>query len=303
MSDNFKGILAMLASATGFILNDALIKLMTSELPNGQIIFLRGLVAASIMGLITSITGGWRPPRVLFRPAMVVRMIAAAAATLLIVASLRHLPIATTNAILQVSPLIVTAGAALFLGAHVGWRRWTLSLLGFLGVMLIVKPGTASFVPASALALICLAATSTRDLLTRFIDRAVPSILVTFATAVAVAMSGLALMPLEVWIVPSAHALTLLMFTAVCHVVAYHFGVVAMRMGEIPVVSPFRYTAILMALILGYLVWGDVPDPLSVIGIAVIVAAGLGMLYLERVRARARLRLKPAALANVKVAA
>lgn len=290
MTNNIKGVLAMLASATGFVLNDALIKFMTSELPNGQIIFLRGLVATSIMGLIASITGGWRPPSVLLKPALLVRTLAAVAATLMIVATLRHLPLATTNAILQVSPLIVTAGAAIFLGAHVGWRRWLLSVMGFLGVLLIIKPGTASFVPAAGLALLCLAATSTRDLLTRFIDHSVPSILVTFATAAAVTVSGLALIPFETWVVPTPNTLMLLLATAACHVVAYHFGIVAMRIGEIPVVAPFRYFAIVLALILGYLVWADVPDVVSTIGIAIIVLAGLSLLALERSAAKSRAR-------------
>jgi drug/metabolite transporter (DMT)-like permease len=282
MSDNVKGVFAMLASAAGFVVNDATVKFVTTELPDGEIIFLRGLIATSLMGLVTSISGGWRPPRVLFRPAMLTRLLAAAVATLLIVASLRHLPLSTTNAVIQVSPLMVTAGAAVFLGAHVGWRRWTMSGLGFLGVMLIVKPGTAGFVPAAWLVLVCLFATSTRDLLTRFIDHSVPSILVTFATSAAVMMSGLALMPFETWVVPSPRALQLLMFASGCLFVAYHFGVVAMRTGEIPVVAPFRYASIVLALLLGYGIWGHVPDAMSLFGIALIISAGLLLLYFER---------------------
>jgi drug/metabolite transporter (DMT)-like permease len=282
MSDNVKGVLAMLVSAAGFVANDATVKLVTAELPNGEIIFLRGLVATSLMGLVTSISCGWRPPRVLLQPAMALRLLAAAFATLLIVASLRHLPLSTTSAVLQVSPLMVTAGAAIFLGAHVGWRRWTLSLIGFLGVMLIVKPGTAGFVPAAWLVLICLFATSTRDLLTRFIDQSVPSILVTFATSAAVMLSGLALMPFEAWLVPSPRALELLLFASCCVFVAFYFGVVAMRTGEIPVVAPFRYASIVLALLLGYLIWGHMPDAVSLAGIALICTAGLFLLYTEK---------------------
>lgn len=286
MSENVKGVLAMLASAAGFVVNDATIKVVTTELPDGQIIFLRGLVATALMGLVTSILGGWRSPRVLLQPAMVIRLLAAALATLLIVASLRHLPLSTTNAIIQVSPLIVTAGAAVLLGAHVGWRRWSLSLLGLFGVMLIVKPGTASFVPAAWLALVCLLVTSTRDLLTRFIDHSVPSILVTFATSAAVMLCGLALMPFETWVVPSPGALKLLLFASGCLFVAYHFGIVAMRTGEIPVVAPFRYAAIVLALAFGYGIWGHVPDAISLVGIALICTAGLILLYTERSAAR-----------------
>ncbi|MFV0296359.1 MAG: DMT family transporter, partial [Hyphomicrobiaceae bacterium] len=213
MSENMKGITAMLMSAIGFITNDAIVKLITAELPNGEIIFLRGLVATSIMGLICSILGGWRSPRVLLQGAMLTRLIAAASATLFVVASLRHLPLANINAILQVGPLLVTAGAAILLGAHVGWRRWVASCIGFAGALLIIKPGTSAFVPAIWLALACLMSSSTRDLATRFVDRSVPSIFVTFAASAMVMMAGLGLAPFETWIVPSPHALTLIMAT------------------------------------------------------------------------------------------
>lgn len=286
MSDNFRGILAILFSAAGFITNDAIVKLITAELPNGQIIFLRGLLATSIMGLITSILGGWRSPRVLLRPAMAIRLVAAAFSTLFVVASLRHLPLATINAILQVSPLVVTAGAAVLLGAHVGWRRWLASFVGFVGVLLIIKPGSAGFVPEIWLALACLAASSTRDLTTRFIDHSVPSILVTFAASAMVTLAGLALLPFETWVQPSARALILISIAAGCLFVAYHFGVVAMRTGEIPVVAPFRYATILGALVLGYAFWGHIPDAISMAGIVLIVLAGLYLLYRERVRQR-----------------
>ncbi|MGE3916167.1 MAG: DMT family transporter [Hyphomicrobiaceae bacterium] len=282
MTDNLKGIVAILASAAGFVTNDAIVKLLTEELPNGQIIFIRGIVATAIMAVVTTLMRGWRSPAVFAEPAMLVRLVAAAASTLLVVAALRHLPLSTTNAVLQVAPLVVTAGAALLLGAHVGWRRWTASLVGLLGVLLVIKPGTDSFTPAAWLALACLMASATRDLTTRFVDRSVPSILVTFAASAVVCLAGLALYPFEVWIVPSVRASVLLLATSCCLFVAYHFGVVAMRTGEIPVVAPFRYASILGALALGYAFWGHVPDIVSLVGIALIVGAGLYILYRER---------------------
>jgi drug/metabolite transporter (DMT)-like permease len=290
MNDNLRGILAMLASATGFVANDATVKFVTQELPNGEIIFLRGLVATALMGIVTAMMGGWRSPRVLLKPAMVLRLLSAVVATLFVVAGLRYLPLATTNAIIQASPLLVTAGAALLLGAHVGWRRWAASLLGFLGVLLIVKPGTAGFVPAAVLALIALAGAATRDLTTRFIDQSIPSIFVTFATSAIIMFAGLGLISVETWVVPSARATWLILFSSVCLFVAYHFGVVAMRTGEIPVVAPFRYVSVLLALVIGYAIWGHMLDTVSLCGIALIVIAGLFLLYCERLAAQARAR-------------
>lgn len=304
MNDNLKGILAMLASATGFVANDATVKFVTQELPNGQIIFFRGLVATALMGLVTSILGGWRSPAVLIKPAMALRLAAAALATLFIVAALRHMPLATTNAILQVSPLLVTAGAAVLLGAHVGWRRWTASCIGFVGVLLIVKPGMDGFVPEAWLVIAALIGSSMRDLVTRFVDHSVPSIFVTFATSAVITLVGLGMMPFETWIMPTPRALWLILLSSVCLFCAYHFGVVAMRIGEIPVVAPFRYTAVVLALILGYAIWGHMPDTISLTGIALIVAAGLYLLYRERavVRGRVEAPAESAPLGKAKVA-
>jgi len=298
MSDNLKGILAMLASAAGFVTNDAIVKFVTQELPNGQIIFLRGLAATALMGVITTIMGGWSSPVVLLRPAMALRLAAAAFATLFIVAALRHMPLATTNAILQVSPLLVTAGAAILLGAHVGWRRWSASFVGFLGVLLIVKPGMDGFVPEALLVIVALVGSAGRDLITRFVDQSIPSIFVTFATSATVTLVGLGLMPFETWIMPSPRAVWLILLASVCLFFAYHFGVVAMRTGEIPVVAPFRYTSVVLALVLGIAIWGYIPDPVSLAGIALIVLAGLYLLYRERVVARERASSRQAAPAR-----
>lgn len=287
MNDNLRGILAILASACGFVVNDALVKLATSELPTGEIIVVRGIMATAILAVAASIGGAWRSPRVLLRPAMATRIVAAAVATLCIVAALRHLPLATTSAILQVTPLAVTAGAALLLGAQVGWRRWLASIVGFLGVLLIVRPGSEAFVPQVWIAILALVFTSTRDLMTRFVDQDVPSLLVAVASSAAVGLAGLALLPFETWVVPSPRALALLAGAAVCLYFAYYLGIVAMRVGEISVVAPFRYSLIILALLISYVIWGHVPDVPALVGTAVICGAGLYLLHRERVRQRA----------------
>ena len=183
MTDNLRGILAILASATGFGVNDALIKLVTEELPTGEIIVLRGLLATNILAYAATLASAWRPPRILLQPAMLIRLVASAFATLFVVMSLRHLPLPTIAAILQVTPLAVTAGAALLLGATVGWRRWTASLVGFSGVLLIIRPGSASFVPEVWIAIVTLVFAATRDLTTRFVDHSVPSLFIAVASS------------------------------------------------------------------------------------------------------------------------
>lgn len=286
MTDNLRGILAILASATGFVVNDALVKLATEELPTGEIIFVRGVMATLILAVATSASSAWRSPTVLLRPAMALRIVSAALATICIVGALRYLPLATTSAILQVTPLVVTAGAALLLKAPVGWRRWLASLAGFGGVLLIVKPGSDGFVAEVWIALLALLFTSTRDLTTRFVDHDVPSLLVAVASSGVITLAGLTLLPFETWHMPSTRALMLLGGAAVCLYFAYYLGIVAMRIGEIAVVAPFRYSLVLLALVLSYFVWGHVPDTISMLGIATICGAGIYLLHRERVRAR-----------------
>ncbi len=290
MTDNLRGILAILASATGFVVNDALVKLATAELPSGQIIVLRGLMSTVMLAIAAAHLGSMRAPRVLFQPAMLIRLVASAGATVCIVGALRYLPLATTSAILQVTPLVVTAGAAVLLGAHVGWRRWTASIVGFCGVLLILRPGGESFVVEAWLAVLALFFTSTRDLTTRFIDPSIPSLFVATATSAVITLVGTAMLPFETWVPLTTPAFGLLAGAAVAVNFAYYLGIVAMRTGEIPVVAPFRYALILLALLLGFLLWGHVPDQISMLGMAVVTGAGLYLLHRERRSIRASKR-------------
>lgn len=305
MTDTVRGILAILASSTGFAVNDALVKIVTTDLPNSQIIVLRGAMATLILAIATTIAGAWRPPSVLLQTPMLIRLITSAFATMFIVAALRHLPLATTSALLQVGPLAVTAGAAILLGASVGWRRWLASIAGFLGVLFVIKPGTGSFVPEVWIGIAALLFTATRDLTTRFIDPTVPSLLVAVASAgiITIGGVGLALSSFDApWVKPGATAMLLLLCAAMCLYFAYYFGIVAMRVGEIAVVAPFRYALILEALLLGYLIWGHVPDQWSVLGIAVVVAAGLYLLHLEQAASRSAALARTAAAKPVRSA-
>ncbi len=288
MTDNLKGILAVLASATGFGVNDALVKLATQDLPTGEIIVVRGIMATLILAAAATHGNAWSPPRVLLQPAMIVRLVASAFATLFIVMALRYLPLPTTAAILQVTPLVVTAGAAVLLGSHVGWRRWCASLAGFAGVVLIVRPGGDGFVPEAWIAIAALLFTATRDLTTRFIDHSVPSLFIAVASSAVITLAGFGLLPFEVWVRPGSRVILLLSGASVALYFAYYLGIVAMRTGEIAVVAPFRYALILLSLTLGYLIWGYIPDRVSFAGIGIICAAGIYLLHRERAAMRAR---------------
>ena len=224
-----------------------------------------------------------RPIRILFTPMMLLRLFAAAAATMFIVISLRHLPLATVNTVMQVTPLAVIAGAAIVYGEKVGWRRWLAALTGFIGVLLIVKPGGAAFGAAAYVALTALLFSTMRDLTTRGLDRDIPSIFVAAASSAAIMLAGLLVVPFDdAWVVPSARAWLLMTMSAACLFVANTLIIMALRTGEIAVIAPFRYAPVPLSLFLGYWWWGDMPDAIAFLGIGLVLAAGFYTLHRER---------------------
>lgn len=282
MTDNLRGIIAVLIASTAFVVNDAAVKLVSDELPSGEIIVVRGVLATALLAVGVAMLGAARPLSILLTPMMALRLIAAGAATTFIVISLRYVPLATVNTVLQVTPLLVTAGAAIFYAEKVGLRRWLAALTGFAGVLLIVKPG-GGMGAAAFIVLVALAFTTMRDLTTRGLDRTIPSVFVAAASAVVITLAGFLVAPFDAaWTMPTAGAWGWLWVSAVCQFIATTFIVIALRTGEISVVAPFRYVAAPLSVAIGYWWWGDLPDTLAFVGIGLVVAAGLYTLHRER---------------------
>lgn len=283
MTDNLRGILAVLAASTAFVLNDAVVKLLSAELPSGEILMVRGVLATAMLIVGVIAMGAMRPLSVLFTPLMLLRLLSAAAATMFIVISLRTVPLAIVNTVLQVTPLAVTAGAAVVYGERVGLSRWLAALTGFLGVVLIVKPGGGDLGAAAFVVLVALLFTTMRDLTTRGLERSIPSIFVAAASAAAVMLSGVLVAPFDgPWTMPSIWAWGMMTASGACLFVANILIITALRTGEIAVVAPFRYVAAPLAILLGYWWWGDIPDALAFVGIALVIGAGLYTLHRER---------------------
>ena len=183
-------------------------------------------------------------------------------------------------------------------GEPVGWRRWLAITAGFIGVLIIVRPGVEGFNQFSLLALVSVVFCAVRDLATRQIPAQIPSLFITLLTTVTVTAAGAAiLVPLGGWTPPSGRALGLLALAAVLVLIGYQCVIMALRSGDISAVAPFRYSALLWAMLLGYLVFGDVPDAMMVTGASIIVLSGLYAFYRERMRAPAGggRRIRPAA--------
>jgi drug/metabolite transporter (DMT)-like permease len=275
----------MIGAMGCFIVNDALVKYASQTMPAAQMIFVRGVMASVLVLAVAQATGATRRIREIARGWVAVRGVVDAIATLLFLVSLFHLPLANATAINMASPLIITVLAAVFLGERLGPSRWVAVGIGFLGVLLIIQPQAEGF---NNYALVCLLSTvllSVRDIVTRRVHAGVPSILVTLSNTVAVTLLAGGLSLFEGWRPFTGAELALLAVVAVFLSTAYYLIVISTRRGDLSLIAPFRYTAILFATVAGFVIWGDTPNALAWCGIALVIASGI---YVLRVSRRAR---------------
>ena len=282
-------------SGAAFVLNDTLIKLVSSELSLYQAVFLRGLVATTLLAFLAL------HRRELFpqvdsagRRIIALRMFGEIGGTICFLTALFNMPIANATAILQSMPLAVTLGAVLFLGESVGWRRYLAIAIGFIGVIVIIQPGSDGFTVYSLWAAGAVCFMVVRDLTTRRLTRGIPSIFVALTTGIGITVVGGLVSTTQPWGTVSGHALVLLAAAAVCLVVAYLFNVMAMRHGEIGFVSPFRYTVLIWAIVLGAVVFGDIPNAMMMVGSTIVVVTGVFTFYRERLLAHRAVALSQA---------
>lgn len=277
----------MAVAMAGFTMNDAITKAVSSEMNFGQVMLVRGLFAIALIAALAVHRRAVRPLRTLMMKPVALRVIGEVGGTVSFLAAIVHLPLANTAAIFQALPLAVTFGAALMFGEPVGWRRWLAIAAGFVGVLIVVRPGAAGFNQFSLLALTSVVFCAVRDLATKQIPAQVPSLFITLVTTVTITITGaVILFPLGGWMPTSPRALGLLALAAVLVLTGYQCIIMALRSGDISAVAPFRYSALLWAMLLGYLVFGDVPDAMMVTGASIIVLSGLYAFYRERQRHR-----------------
>jgi drug/metabolite transporter (DMT)-like permease len=268
----------MSAGMASFVANDSLVKYVSQSLPSSQLIFIRGVFATVLLLAIAHAMGATRQLRVLLDRRVMLRAGFDAFATMTYLTSLFHLPIANATAINMATPLVITLLAIVIFKDRVGAARWLAIAGGFTGVLLVVQPSGSAF---NAYALLCLFGTllhAGRDLTTRSIHAGVPSILITVSTALAVTLLSGAWGLVQTWDAVNARQLLLLGAASVFLSGGYFLLTVAMRAGEMSLIAPFRYAGLLFAIVLGYAVWGDVPNAVAWCGIVMLVGAGLYML-------------------------
>lgn len=276
ISDNLRGAIYMSLSMAGFVVNDTLVKLASPEMGVFQLLFIRGLMATLLIALMAWRSGALKTAVARRdRSAMTLRVVGEMAAAVLFLTALFNMPLANVTAILQAGPLAITLGAALFLGEPVGWRRVSAILVGFAGVMLIVRPGSEGFSIFSLAAVGSVLFVTLRELATRRLSPGVPSLLVVLATSVAVTAMGGAVTLFLPWAAMKPMTLLILAGSAAFVTVGYYFGVKAVRIGEIGFVAPFRYAVLIWAIVLGFVVFADLPDAMTLAGAALIVGSGV----------------------------
>jgi len=282
--DNFRGALLMVLAMFGFAIEDSFIKMMGDALPVGQILTMLGIGGSAVFAVVIL-----AQTRALFERAMLAgpvltRAIGEIAGTVCFISAIVFTPLSTASAILQATPLVVTLGAALFLGESVGWRRWAAISVGFMGVLMIIRPGLEGFSPLSLFALGGVFGLALRDISTRKISASLSTMQLSFlgflvlipAGYVMLLVTGQSLAPMDL-------RLTSLMFASIAiGVFAYHGIVAAMRVGEVSFVTPFRYSRLIFAMIIGVSFFDEQPDGYTLLGGAIIVASGIYTVWRER---------------------
>ncbi|MFN3722835.1 MAG: DMT family transporter [Paracoccaceae bacterium] len=276
-ADNPRAAGLMVASMAAFAFEDLFLKRAAVALPPGQVIAMMGAGGAVVFWLIAA---RLRQP-ILTRRALTgaagLRTLSEALATMLYITALALIPLTVNAALLQASPLVVTMGAALFLREKVGWRRWTAIGVGFAGVLIILQPGTDGFRLAGLLTVACVFLLAARDLSTRVMHESIGTFQLTTWAYLALVPAGLVLMAVQG---QSAQAVDPsqwfdLIGALITGLLGYYAVTAAMRLGDVSVVAPFRYSRLVFAMILAMIFLGERPDMWMLTGAALIIGSGL----------------------------
>jgi drug/metabolite transporter (DMT)-like permease len=276
MNDNQRGGLFMIAAMAGFAIEDMFLKTAAQQVPVGQILMIFGTGGAIGFAILAKRQGARLLNPAIFSRAILLRAMFEVMGRLFFTLALALTPLSSVSAILQATPLVVVAGAALFFGEKVGWRRWSAIAAGFVGVLIVLRPGMDGFTPLSVLALLGMLGFAGRDLATRAAPKTLSNLTLGVYGFAVLVPTGAALLA---WtggaMVPDARAGFALAAGTLVGIAAYFALTVAMRTGEVSLVTPFRYTRLLFALILSVLVFAERPDTATLLGSAIIVGSGI----------------------------
>lgn len=263
--------------------NDAATKYLVQTYPVGQVIGLRQSATLLVLLPCVLLFGGWSQLRVVDVRGQLTRGLLFILGSVLIVWSLAELPLATAITMLFASPIFMVMLSVPMLGEKIRSHRWVAVIGGFLGVLIILRPGGESFHWTLLLPLCAAAVNALRDVMTRRMSRTESSISILFWSNIILMVGGFSTLPLG-WMPVDANGVLWIIAAGVFNGTAHFCMIEALRTGEASMLAPIRYTALLWAALFGFLLWGDIPDLWLWLGAAVIVASSLYMINRERVR-------------------
>ena len=281
-------IVCMLCGAAILTLNDALIKGLAETYPTGELLFIRGIFVWPWILIFAWRSGGLASLRIHNVKGQALRGICVIASAFLFINGLRHLTLADAIAVSFTGPLFITAMAPLLLGEKVGWRRWMAVILGFAGVVFMLRPGGEVLQWAIVFPLGAAICGGMRDLITRRIAGTETTVAVLAVTTTVVLLAGLATAPFTEWVLPRLTEIVTFAISGALIAVAHTLMIEAFRRGEATLVAPFKYSSLLWATTFGFLMFGDLPDRWTIAGASIIVLAGLYVFYREAQLGRGR---------------
>lgn len=270
----------MIAGTFLLTTQDAITKWLTADFHAGEILFYRGLWMFPVLAVLIQLNGGVRILRLNQPKGVMWRSVAALGASIFVTVSLMNLPLAETMALVFTAPLMLTAASPFLLREAVGWHRWVAVLAGFLGVIIMIQPGADGFnywVVFAVLAAVCAAS---RDIITRRLGTADSAVSVMFYTSLLALIAGAVTLPFGTHL-PSLEQWGLFMLGGILVTFAHLLVVMAFQFTAGVIVSPLKYLSLIWSALIGYLIWGDVPGPMKFAGAALVVGAGLFILYRE----------------------
>ena len=266
----------MILAMAGFAFEDLFIKILSAYFPISEVIIILGFTGSVILLIIALLQRAPIIHKDLLNKHVISRTIFDLLGAVFFVTAIALTPLSSASAILQIAPLLVTIGAVIFFREKVGWRRWSAVFVGFIGVLLILRPGFGGFMPASIFALLGAVFLAARDLATRAMKVKLPSVTIALYAFIAFGVSGILIIPFNsAMIAPTSNQIMYFIGASTFGVIAYYSLVIASRIGEMSVISPFRYSRIVFAMLLAIIILGERPDSFTLIGATIIVASGL----------------------------
>lgn len=283
---NLRGATLMVAAMALFAVEDTLLKRVATHLPVGEVLMIFGLGGMAVFAGLIKQRGERVLHPALWSRVMLIRTLFEILGRVFFTLSLVYTTLSSTSAILQATPIVVTAAGAMIWRAPVGATRWALILLGFAGVLMVLRPTSGAFSPLSILAVMGMLGFAGRDLATRAAPPVLSYAQLGLYGFAALVLSGIGLL---IWdgpaVMPTGLDLVALSAAIIVGVAAYSCLTFAMRMGELSVVTPFRYSRLLFGMAMGVLAFGETPDTWEILGGVVIVIAGLSIMLTKQRRA------------------